>query len=162
MSELNFERAAELTKIQEEVNNFKKSDTYKDYMSEVPKQTRPSYLPQTPIKSWKLCEENIETWKNQINHWKLFQAACLGNLESYEKIAIKFHNKNPENNDGLTPLHLAAQKGHLQICQYIAERITLSHKYIHKVNPKTYNGNTPLHFAAKKVACPAPPSLTPL
>ena len=40
MSELNFERAAELTKIQEEVNNFKMSDAYKNYVSEVPKQNK--------------------------------------------------------------------------------------------------------------------------
>ena len=50
--------------------------------------------------------------------------------------------KNPKDNDGVTPLHWAARHGHLAICQYIFERVQ-------DKNPKGNIGGTPLHLAAE-------------
>ena len=46
--------------------------------------------------------------------------------------------KNPKDNEGRTPFHLAAEKGHLPICEVIFDN-----------NSKDINGQTPLHLAAK-------------
>ena len=42
---------------------------------------------------------------------------------------------------GLTPLHSAAARGHLEICQYILGNVS-------EKNPRNRNGETPLHCAA--------------
>ena len=42
--------------------------------------------------------------------------------------------------DGKTPLHLAAQEGHFEVCDYI---LTL----VNDKNPRDENGQTPLHAA---------------
>ena len=52
-------------------------------------------------------------------------------------------NRNPANNDGMSPLHYAAENGHLDIVKYIAE-------HLENKNPANNFGWTPLHFAAKK------------
>ena len=60
---------------------------------------------------------------------------------------------NPENKEGVTPLHLAAAEGHLEICQQMLKVIKAKHptgRYIGDVNPKDNVGSTPLHYAASK------------
>ena len=52
-------------------------------------------------------------------------------------------NKNPQDDHEVTPLHLAAQAGHFEICQYIIENVN-------EKNPENWRGNTPLHYAAKR------------
>ena len=53
-------------------------------------------------------------------------------------------DKNPtETRAGYTPLHIAAQEGHLEICKLIV-------KYLIDKNPKKTDGITPLHSAAFK------------
>ena len=52
------------------------------------------------------------------------------------------YNKNPKNNVGSTPLHLAAQSGHLDICKIIIDNID-------DVSPEDNNGRTPLYIAAQ-------------
>ena len=60
-----YERAQKMSRIQEKVKIFKKSDAYKNYNSEVPKEKRAK----TPITSWNLNEEEIEDWIIEINEW---------------------------------------------------------------------------------------------
>ena len=55
---------------------------------------------------------------------------------------IKLEDKNPRINDGRTPLHAAAFRGHLNIVKYLME--VLKDKI-----PRDNAGNTPLHFAAE-------------
>ena len=57
-------------------------------------------------------------------------------------IIKELKHKNPGDVLGFTPLHLAAQNGHLKICQLILGNV-------HDKNPKAL-GWTPLHFAAQK------------
>ena len=49
--------------------------------------------------------------------------------------------KNPRDKDGNTPLHIAADKGHLKVFQLIKEMVD-------DINPKNDHGNTPLHMVA--------------
>ena len=44
---------------------------------------------------------------------------------------------------GRTPLHYAAEAGHLNVVKYILDRIS-------DKNPKDTEGRTPLHFAARR------------
>ena len=55
----------------------------------------------------------------------------------------KIVNKNPFDKFGITPLHMAAQKGHLQVCKMIMEFLEVIK------NPIDILGETPLHLAAK-------------
>ena len=50
-------------------------------------------------------------------------------------------DKNPKNNEGFTPLHCAASRGHFQICGMFIDQIE-------DKNPKNNLGHTPLHYAA--------------
>ena len=66
--------------------------------------------------------------------------AAVGNISICENIA-HLENKNPADNEGLTPLHFAASNGHMNIVKYIAE-------HLEDKNPSTNDGWTPLHSAA--------------
>ena len=61
----------------------------------------------------------------------------LNNAEATE-------NKNPFSDFGwnLSPLHLAAAGGHLEICKLILQ-------HVQNKNPEARNGWTPLHSAAQ-------------
>ena len=52
-------------------------------------------------------------------------------------------NKNPADKKMLTPLHWAAERGHLDIFQLIFEAVE-------NKNPRDIFGNTPFHLAALK------------
>ena len=78
----------------------------------------------------------------------LHKAAAEGNLEKVKKLASKLENKNPKNDDGMTPIHLAAFKGHLAIIKFLVP-------LVEDKNPKAnrfsrYVGRTPLHCAAEE------------
>ena len=62
-------------------------------------------------------------------------------LRKPEDIIAKLDEKNPKNNLGFTPLHFAAQNGHLELCKIVF-------KNIKKKNPRTSVGITPLYLAA--------------
>ena len=49
---------------------------------------------------------------------------------------------SPSDDQGMTPLHIAAQNGQVKLCQWIIEEIN-------DKNPATDNGVTPLGIAAK-------------
>jgi ankyrin repeat protein len=52
--------------------------------------------------------------------------------------------KNPDNVNGWTPLHLAAKAGHLKVCQLIIDNVA-------DKNPQNFNsGVTPLQLASKR------------
>ena len=76
-------------------------------------------------------------------HFVVAAAQC--NLELCKLIIKNLENnsdKNPENADGITPLHLAAENGHFEVFRLILENATTK-------NPVAFNGLTPLHSAAK-------------
>ena len=79
-------------------------------------------------------------------------AAINGYFGTCELIIQKMHkieDKNPSHEWGETPLHFAAQFGHLEVCQLIIENVN-------EKNPKNCEGFTPLQFAArfgKKTIC---------
>ena len=60
-------------------------------------------------------------------------------LSSSDKVV----DKNPANTTGITPLHLAASKGHLDVCKFIIN--TIDDK-----QPRTSNGRTPLDLARRR------------
>ena len=51
-------------------------------------------------------------------------------------------DKNPKDNEGCTPLHCAAQEGHLEVAEYIAGQIE-------DKNPVDESGDTPLSVATE-------------
>ena len=55
-------------------------------------------------------------------------------------------DKNPQSQDveRFTPLHLAAQYGHFDICEFICLNLELEDR-----NPKDREGKAPLHLAAR-------------
>lgn len=58
------------------------------------------------------------------------------------RIYIPVQDKNPGDNGGTTPLHLAAAEGHFQVCQAILNEVT-------DKNPSDDDDWTPFHAAAK-------------
>ena len=60
-----------------------------------------------------------------------------------EIIIERIQDKNPHNNTGETPLHLAAMEGHVKIVKLFLEN--LKHK-----NPPDYTWTTPFHQAAMR------------
>ena len=56
---------------------------------------------------------------------------------------------NPKNEKGITPLHLAAAEGHLEICKQMLKVIEPENdECIDDLNPKDNEGSTPLHYSA--------------
>ena len=84
----------------------------------------------------------IDEFGNTILHMN----ASLGNEDKPAELLFYcmlngLKNKNPRNNEGLTPLHIIASKGNLKICEFIIGCIK-------DKNPKDSKRRTPLHFAA--------------
>ena len=75
--------------------------------------------------------------------WGLLHAAALdGDLESFKSLASG-NCRNPRDKMSVTPLHLAASIGHIDICKEIL---------VHEIekNPPDDSGLTPLHYAVKQ------------
>ena len=73
-------------------------------------------------------------------------SAKYGNLEVCRFFINNIDDKNPKDDEGLTPLHIAAENGKFKVCQMILEA------GIDNKNPKTsesISGVTPLHGAAE-------------
>ena len=60
-----------------------------------------------------------------------------------KSIAKYLENKNPKTNDGLTPFHIAAEEGHLEIVKFLAH-------HLEDKNPTDNQKWTPLHLAAQE------------
>ena len=121
---------------------------------------------------------------SQIREWNegrvplnpLHIAALTGQTDMFINILKnkKIKNKNPEDSYKTTPLHIAAGKGYLEICQMIIESLEHKHEKIKQIhiygygfgvnqiaprdltleilslNPRNAFFITPLHMAAKK------------
>ena len=59
----------------------------------------------------------------------------------FKLIFEKVEDKNPANHARKTPLHMAANNGHLDVCRHIIENVE-------DKNPADHNGDTSLHCAA--------------
>ena len=72
-------------------------------------------------------------------------AAETCHYDLFQYIFEKLEDNNLEdiNYSGKTPLHIAAENGHLSLCQLIIENVTVK-------NPKDKDGRTPLHLSAKR------------
>ena len=73
---------------------------------------------------------------------KFLNAAMNGDVSTYMKLVENKEDKNPEDEEGFTPLYHAAEKGHFTLCEFIIARVA-------DKNPGKSNGNTPLHIAAQ-------------
>ena len=81
---------------------------------------------------------------SSISFWDklLINAAVLGDLDDLET-ALTFGARVTTRKDGWTPLHRAAKNGHLNICEYIMDKIE-------NINPGDNKGWTPYHSAASE------------
>lgn len=72
---------------------------------------------------------------------ELFDTVRKGNLDRVKDLIEKGADINSSDNDGNTPVHLAAKEGNLDVVKYLIEVKEVD------LNAKDNNGNTPLHLA---------------
>ena len=84
------------------------------------------------------AKEDINT-NMRDNGGALHLAARQGYTDICRLILDHVEEKNPGNDNGLTPLHEAAGYGHSEICELIMERVE-------QKNPGNTRGTTPLHL----------------
>jgi cytohesin len=77
-------------------------------------------------------------------HEKFHIAAMNGDVEKYTQLVENEDDKNPADEQGFTPLYIAADRGHFELCKSILET-----ESVIDGNPRIYNGDTPLHSAAQ-------------
>ena len=127
------------------------------------------YTPQIASTIFKLLEKEdlmksrtvSSAWKNVVDSetslWTdpelYIKAASEGRLDICQRIIERVDNKNPsvklptrlrwvlQNQQQLSPLHVAANEGHIEICRLIMS-------YLEDKNPENDMGKTPLHYAA--------------
>ena len=87
------------------------------------------------------CYNSLDT--NFMLRSKVHAAAFYGQTQIVMDILEDSSDKNPKNDKLVTPLHLAAEKGFVSICEYIIKKNDSLIKF-----PKDNLGRTPLHFAA--------------
>ena len=63
-------------------------------------------------------------------------------MEICKLIIENVDDKNPADRNGMTPLHRAAEYGHLDICKLIIQNVE-------DKNPPSNDRSTPLHWAAE-------------
>jgi hypothetical protein len=68
-------------------------------------------------------DENKKNPANKTGFTALHYAAILNNLKIYKLIADNVEDKHPQDNMGITPLHIAVQNGHLDICNFVSDKI---------------------------------------
>ena len=94
-----------------------------------------------------LYEELKDKHNGRISgFWEFLQhlTAKNGHLEIYKFLHEKSNEINPIMKKRITPLHLAAQYGHYDICKYICDNSTVF------VNTLRSDGNTPLTLAVHR------------
>ena len=89
----------------------------------------------------KLGNRYCKNWCMSMQ-WLVFVGSVLAIHLICKIILDEVQDKNPKDLEGSTPLHQAANIGHLEVCKFLS--LNLKEK-----NPRDEMGNTPLHFAAK-------------
>ena len=69
-----------------------------------------------------------------------------GQTETFMNLLAEAEDKNPSDINGVTPYHLAAKNGHLEICHLICLYQMTSHDG--DINPPDNHKFTPFHYAA--------------
>ena len=92
------------------------------------------------------CMDDLELNKCKLvcRKWNWLVGLFKCHYEKWLRSTLK-ENRNPMDNFGWTPLHIAAKEGHLEICELIASQIENRNSRIFKT------GNTPLHLAVIEV-----------
>ena len=79
--------------------------------------------------------------KTKVLDNALLQASSQGNIEICKFIMKNLENKNPGDDEGVTPLHVAARCGKEDVCRFLMDNLV-------DKNPQANDGITPLHEAA--------------
>ena len=79
-------------------------------------------------------------------------AAMTGQTKKIVKLFDEAKDKNPHDFNGVTPYHLAAKNGHLEICLMIHQHLETS--FDNEINPHDHNKYTPFHYAAARGQVP--------
>ena len=126
---------------------YKNLSKFKRYWEMIIPRTSADTLKQLAITLHNVCKTKRKS--GNTLQWSPVHIAAETGLISlcthvYSKSDIhQFENKNPGNKNGGTALHIAARKGHLEIYQFIMNKVE-------DKNPAANNGITPLHLAAMK------------
>ena len=102
-------------------------------------------------KSWKnLIDGRNYPWERIVKksdledgNTYLHLAAKYGQTEMFEKIFHKEIEKNPENKDEKTPFHVACEKGHFRIAEFIMKSCIENNI---DLNAKDFRGKTGYHY----------------
>ena len=68
-------------------------------------------------------DESKKNPANKLGFTPLHYAAILNDLKIYKLIAENIEDKHPKDNTGITPLNIAVQYEHLDICNYVSGKI---------------------------------------
>ena len=106
-------------------------------------------------RSWKMSIDTDDfAWTKITNKFPcdletlpLHIAAMTGQTEKFMKLLAEAEDKNPADKMGVTPYHLAAKNGHLQICHLICLYQMTSRES--EINPPDKQKFTPFHYAAE-------------
>lgn len=86
-----------------------------------------------------------ETLPNEDNFWTpLHYASKYDHRKIYELLLKHIENKNPQDINGRTPLHIAAQSGNIDV-----SRIIIEESSSYEIEIKDVEQRTPLHLAAE-------------
>ena len=85
----------------------------------------------------------IDEFGNTILHLAAHEDSQSNQEVAFYCMLNGLKNKNPRNHEGLTPLHIIAQKGNLKIFEFILGCVK-------DKNPKDSHRRTPLHYAARE------------
>ena len=78
----------------------------------------------------------------------MLEAAEKGDLYVIEELAKIQENINPSTHNGNTVLHVAAEKGHLNVVSFYTNQ--LSNPNPCQLSNDKFRGRTPLHYAARE------------
>ena len=87
-----------------------------------------SMLQKIPLETSRVMAIAIQKFYRMHNrlerkHSPLHVAAANGNFLLFKYVSERIEEVNPKQSNGFTALHLAAQEGHLQICEYMISNI---------------------------------------
>lgn len=90
---------------------------------------------------------NVDTAQDEEGNARLHLAVKAGDLKKTQTLVdAAWADVNIKNKQGATPLHIAAEEGHLKIIEFLVERKA-------KVDALDEHSNTPLSSSRKKGSC---------